>query len=184
MTTNTEEDPIFALIAAHKALEREVSRAINVRDEATFAANETHGKRPSPWVSWREYSMVLGEDELDRLRNKFLNEAGDSPEQIEKEYNDAKATLAANIRAEREWYQRTGVELLREHCECAEADEWEAGLEMAMTEPTTLAGAAAMIDYAWPEVANGATDEDAWPLVAIKTVSAALTRMNEGETRR
>ena len=183
MTTNTDEDPIFALIAAHKALDKEWSRALDVRDEAIFAAHETHGKRPSPSVSWRGYGEV-GEDGLGRLRNQFLNEAGANPEQIEKEYQDAKATLAANIRAEREWYQRTGVEPLREQCERAESDEWEAGLEMAMTEPTTLAGAAAMIDYAWPEVVNGATDEDAWPLVAIKTVSAALTRMNEGETRR
>jgi hypothetical protein len=50
---------------------------------------------------------------------------------------------------------------------------------MAMT---VLAAAVAMIDYALPEIMQGATDEDGWPV--LKTVAAALARMNKEAERR
>jgi hypothetical protein len=53
----------------------------------------------------------------------------------------------------------------------------KAGMRMARTKPTTLAGAAALVDY----TQRNYTDEDNedWAEVALKTVAVSLARMNQ-----
>ena len=54
--------------------------------------------------------------------------------------------------------------------------EWKAAMRMARTKPITRAGAASMIDHIRCETAGASTIED-WVTPALKTVVAALARM-------
>jgi hypothetical protein len=102
----------------------------------------------------RSYSAIGG-SEIDRAREKFLSQPGADREQIEKEYLDAKARLAAAERACVDWNYRAGVAPLREQYERAN-DAWrEAVMRMARTKPVTPAGAAALIDYARRDIDIG-----------------------------
>jgi hypothetical protein len=46
-------DPIFALIAEHKALTKKMYRLSNKLDDAQAEATEIHGKRPFELIAWR-----------------------------------------------------------------------------------------------------------------------------------
>jgi hypothetical protein len=169
-------DPIFALIAEHKALTKKMYRLSNKLDEAQAEAPEIHGKRPFELIAWRSYSAIGG-SEIDRAREEFLSQSGADREQIEKEYLDAKARLAAAKTACVDWDYRAGVVPLREQYERAN-DAWrEAAMRMARTKPVTPAGAAALVDYARRDIDIGES-VIGWPKVALKTVVRALTSMN------
>jgi hypothetical protein len=169
-------DPIFALIAEHKALTKKMYRLSDKLDEAQAEATEIHGKRPFELIAWRSYSAIGG-SEIDRAREKFLSQPGADREQIEKEYLDAKARLAAAESACVEWDHRVGVAPLREQYERAN-DAWrKTVMRMARTKPVTPAGAAALIDYARRDIDIGES-VIGWPTVALKTAVRALTSMN------
>jgi hypothetical protein len=51
---------------------------------------------------------------------------------------------------------------------------------MARTDPTTPAGAAALIAYTRRDIVEGEVD---WQMVALKTVAAALVRMTPPKTK-
>jgi hypothetical protein len=54
-----------------------------------------------------------------------------------------------------------------------------ARMQMAMTEPTTPSGAGAMISYMAAELVDDDFEDDSWHAIALKTVSAALTRTSK-----
>jgi hypothetical protein len=107
-----------------------------------------------------------------------LSQPGADPKQIEKEYLDAKAREAAAERAGAEWDQRAGIAPLREQYEHSNLAERRAAMRMARTKPTTPAGAAALVSYVRREIETlGGISE--WQMPALKTVAAALVRMNK-----
>ncbi|MDQ6869993.1 MAG: hypothetical protein M3178_17170 [Pseudomonadota bacterium] len=168
-------DPTFALIDAHKALVKEGCRVYDKFDKAEFEARKTHGKRPCPMVAWRGHSL-LSEYGIDNCREVLLRQPGADRKQVEKEYMDAKASLAAAERAGVEWEQHAGIAPLRAQCEHASAAERRAAMRMARTKPTTPAGAAALIAYTRRDIMEGEVD---WQMVALKTAASALTRMGQ-----
>ena len=168
-----ELDPIFALIDAHKARAKEWSRLYSKLDEAQCQAQETHGPRPWDLIAWRNY-QTIGEYGIDSAREELLRQPGADEKQVEKEYRDAKARLAAGERAGVEWDHRAGIAPLREQNERANAAERRAAMRMARTKPTTLAGAATLIAYTRRDIIEGEVD---WQMVALKTVAVALARM-------
>jgi hypothetical protein len=169
------DDPIFGLIAEHKALTRKYFRLQYKLDDAESKAAETHGKRPFEMTLWRGCD-AFSEEGIDARREEFLSQPGVDREQIEKEYVDAKARLAAAESASAEWDHRAGVAPLREQYESAHLAERKAAMRMARTKPATLAGAAALVDYARRDI-NIGKNTTGWPKIALKTVSTALAGM-------
>jgi hypothetical protein len=170
------DDPIFALIAEHKALTKKMYRLSDKLEDAVFKAAETHGERPSRMILWRSRD-AFSEEGIDARREEFLSQSGADREQIEKECLDAKARLAAAEIAGAEWDERAGVAPLRERYEVTCRAEDKAAMRMARTKPVTLAGAAALIGYTRRDILIGESTIG-WPEVALKTVAAALVRMN------
>ena len=168
-------DPVFAMIAEHKALVKEWHRINTKLDNARCDASETHGFRPWPRIAWRDYSMI-GNYEIDKVRDKFSRAPGADHEQVEREYQDAKARLAAAERAGPEWDQRAGVAPLREQFERATWEEHRAATRLARTKPDTVAGAAALLVYLTrrERVYGGF---EGWEFRALRTAAAALTRI-------
>jgi hypothetical protein len=116
-----EPDPIFALIAEHKALEKEWLRLVNELDEAKHEAEKTHGEQPSSFacpIAWRNYTADCA-NAIDNLREKFLHEPNADPVQIEREQQDTKARCASIERAGVEWDRRAGIAPLRAQYEAA-----------------------------------------------------------------
>jgi len=166
-----EPDPLFALIAEHKALEKEWLRLGDELENAELEAAKTHGQRPPDYIEWHPY-FAADEDEIDFYRQRFLDEPGADREQIETEYKDAKTRLAAAWRAGPEWDQRAGIAPLRKRYERAADAEHKAVMRVARTKPTTLAGEVALINYAGRDISGAA-----WQIVALKTAADALARM-------
>jgi hypothetical protein len=165
-------DPIFAAIAAHKALVKKTNRLYDKLDLAEHNAKETHGRRPWSLIAWRNYSAIGGA-EIDDRRELFLRHGAD-PTQIEQEYQDAKRRESEAVRAGREWDKKAGIASLRQEYERSHRAVRAAARLMAKTKPTTAAGAAAMVDYARRDIEDGVGPE--WPMIALKTVAASLAR--------
>jgi hypothetical protein len=168
-------DPAFGAIAAHKALQKEWHRLYMKLDEAECNALKTDPDRPGSFIEWRDYSVVGGYD-LDRARDNFLCVPGANHEQVEKEYQDAKARLAAAERARDEWDLRVGIAPLREQFGRIDWEEHRAARRLARTKPESVAGAAAVLAYLTQRnrVYGGF---EGWEFRALETVAAALTRM-------
>jgi hypothetical protein len=173
--TATAIDPIFAAIAEHKAISKELwGHLYDALNEAEDEARKTHGMRPS-CIWWRNCDVYF-ERHLDSRREEFLREPGADTKQIEQEYQDAKARLATAERAGDEWDQRTGVKPLREQYERAKLAEDRAKKHLARTKPTTPAGAGALVAYIQRDLEDVALE--GWHSAALKTVAASLARMN------
>ncbi|MGB6710440.1 MAG: hypothetical protein WBE85_09845, partial [Methylocella sp.] len=157
----------------HKARTKESCRFYDKLCEAEFEAKKTHGRRPPPLIAWRNYPMA-GVYGVDKCREELLSQPGAAKKQVEKEYLDAKARLAAAERAGVEWDHRAGIAPLREQNERCKDAECRAAMRMARTKPVSLSGAAALIAYTRRDIMEGEMD---WQMVALKTVAAALTRM-------
>jgi len=168
-------DPVFAAIAFHKALQKKCHRLNTKLDEAEIQARETHGLRPLELIAWRNY-FAIGGHELDRARDKFLCEPGADHEQVEKEYQDAKARLAAIERARDEWDLRVGVAPLREQFGRIDWEERRAARRLARTKPESVAGSAALLAYLTQRNRVYGRFEG-WEFRALKTAASALTRM-------
>jgi hypothetical protein len=157
------------LIAAQKALDKECwERASWELDEAESRAKEAHGdERPFMWRGARPVTR----ESIDFYREALLRLPGADREQIGEEYQDAKAMMD-------EWDRRVGIAPLREKYERALRAWHKAGMRMARTKPTTLAGAAALVNYARRDLVASKGSGSDWNLPALKTAADALTRMN------
>jgi hypothetical protein len=152
--------------------------------------------RPVELIAWRSYSSI-GDYEIDRAREEFLRQPNADHEQIEKEYQDAKARLKAVEREAIAWDYRMGIGPLRKQCEqlwraweregkklARTRRAWEReGKILARTRPTTPAGAGALIAYIRSVIIDtrdwGEWAMDDWTMPALKTVAASLAEMNK-----
>ncbi len=89
-TKSAVVDPIFAAIKEHRSLVKDRQRADAILDARQISAQRIHRNRPSALVAWRNYSAICGY-EIEKARDEFLKLPRADPEQIEKEYQDAKA---------------------------------------------------------------------------------------------
>jgi len=76
-----------------------------------------------------------------------------------------------------DWPGQAITEPFYDRWNLADRAERKAAMRMARTEPTTLAGVAAMIDHIQREVAAGSDNVEDWLPTSLKTAGAALTRM-------
>src|SRR5882757_4103263 len=137
------DDPIFAMIETRKKLMAEWQALYGQLDEAEFAAADEHGRRPIELIHWRNYHIGAGEIDA---RRQILLEAGEiDPATVEEEYLDAKARYQAKIAAALAWDERTGLATLRDDVDDRITAERQFARLLAHTKPTTLAGAAAVI---------------------------------------
>jgi hypothetical protein len=120
---------------------------------------------------------MIAEYGIDKCREELLSQPGADKKQVEKDYRDAKARLAAAERAGVEWDHRAGIAPLREQYERANAAERRAAMRMARTKPTTLAGAAALIAYTRRDIMEGEVD---WQMVALRAFAVAPERPRLG----
>jgi hypothetical protein len=167
-------DPIFAAIEAHKTLRAEVGRLTDVLDEAERNARKQHGRRPFALIKWRGLIMI-GPAEIDRARLEFLRPPSRAiGKWINREHQDAKARYVAAVRAGEAWDERTGIAPLREQFKNAKAAERVAAEHLAITKPSTPAGAGALVAYVSADIKTGASTD--WHFVALHTVGEALTK--------
>jgi hypothetical protein len=96
--------------------------------------------------------------------------------QIEAEYQDAKAREKELIKAGEEWDAEVRITSLRERTEAAWSAKSAAEDLLAQTQPTTAAGAAALLDVIIEELETFGTDQD-WTVPTLVNISAALRRM-------
>ena len=170
-----ETDPIYAAIEQHRKFVAESDRLYDELQKAENAAKKKHGRRPSSLIAWRSYSEI-GASEIDDRREEFLRKPGADRKQVEREYRDAKDRARAAVRAGLEWDKRTGVAPLRQLYERTRRAETAVGRRMAKTKPTTLAGAAALVDYVRHDIEIGEGPE--WHKIALATTAAALSSMS------
>ena len=131
-------DPVLALIAEHKALERKYLCVHKIFLAARENAEKKHGVQHSHPKTARE-------------REQFRERLSAACEETNGEYGQ---------------FCRTG------------RAERKAGMRLARTKPTTVAGAAALIAYTQRGiVANFNSDLSDWCTIALKTVASALTRI-------
>jgi hypothetical protein len=167
-------DPVFGAIAAHKAARKKDYRLYLELDAAEDIAEKEHGRRPWIQVAWRNYSSISG-CEIDERRRWFLEGhlwQGEDPRKIELEYTAAKLRLRAAEAAADEWDKRTGVAPLREKLEQAQDALEDAAMRLAKTQPTTAAGASALLAYVSRDIGDEFPCD--WHKVALKTVAKSL----------
>lgn len=163
-------DPIYAALADYRRQEKRHFKLMDDLHMAQIEAQVEHGKRPCPLIAWRKFSAI-GHDEIERARDEFLLAAVADPQQIESEYQAAKAREIAQQQAGKEWDKRAVLAKLRqEQDQCRRADH-RALLKLAKTMPTTAAGAAAFLAYVKTNIAIGEAD---WHLIAMDTIVRSL----------
>jgi hypothetical protein len=152
--TSAGPDPIYAAIEAHPRLMAKMFEAWRRLDEAE---GDTEERRPCPLVAWRNYSHIGG-SEIERAREEFLELPGVDPKKIEQEYRSAKAREKAKQQNLRDWYKRNGMADLKAEADRAGEAESAALLAVFTTRPTTVAGMAALLDYAAAQSGQYAKD--------------------------
>jgi hypothetical protein len=166
-------DPAVDAVQHLKLTAEATYRLVRELDEAEGDAWEQHGHRPLRLVQWRNYD--ISGSEIDQRRTALLADGGDT-RQIEAEYQDAKAREKELIKAGEEWDARVGITSLRERTEAAWSAKSAAEDLLAQTQPTTAAGAAALLDVIIEELETFGTDQD-WTVPTLVNISAALRRM-------
>ena len=156
-------DPIYAAIEQHRKFVAESDRLYDELLKAENAAEKKHGRRPSSLIAWRSYE-------------EFLRQPGADRKQVEREYRHAKDRARAAVRAGLEWDKRAGIAPLRQLYERTRRAETAAGICMAKTKPTTLAGAAALVDYVRHDIEIEEGPE--WHKIALATTAAALSSLS------
>src|ERR1017187_5976836 len=76
-----EDDPIFAAIENHLKLENAWCDLEEAREETQAKAQEKHGRRPSPVVSWRNY--VCGSDHIESIREALLRRSEEHTSELQ-----------------------------------------------------------------------------------------------------
>src|SRR6266404_2319248 len=153
-------DPIFAMIVMHKKLTADWQGLYDQLQEAEFNAAKEYGHRPIELIHRRDYT--IGASEIDTRRQTLLEAGEIDPATVEQEYLDAKARYQAKIEAGLAWDERTGLATLRKDVDRGIAAWRRYAKRLARTKPTTLAGAAALIQYVLDD--NLCDDEDYWRL--------------------
>ena len=166
-------DPIYAAIKQHRKFVAESDRLYDELQKAENAAEKKHGRRPWALIAWRSYSAISA-SEIDDRREEFLRQPGADRKQVEREYRDAKDRARAAARAGLDWDKRTGLAPLRQLYERTRRVEKTAAVCMAKTKPTTLVGAAALLDYVRHYIEIGPN----WHTAALATTAAALRTMS------
>ena len=170
-----EDDPIFAAIENHLKLENAWCDLEEAREETQAKAQEKHGRRPSPVVSWRNY--VCGSDHIESIREALLRSPGIDPITIETEYWDVQARLLGTELAAKEWDERTGLAAVRRDIDRARTAWWQAALQMAKTKPRTPAGAGALLTEILKDLQMD------WCETALATVVKGLAAMEAAAPR-
>jgi hypothetical protein len=171
LCSGVKSDPVFAAIAAHKAAGKNWNRAAHALDLAESAAEETHGHRPLALIHWHEYH--IGGGEIDWRYEWFLR-GGADPDEIKKEYVDAKRRYREAVQAGKDWDRRAGVASIRKEDERALAAYDKAARLLAKTKPTTAAGGAALLAHILRDMDDGSCPKG-WHTRSIRTVAAALS---------
>jgi hypothetical protein len=169
----TGPDSIFARIATHKKLTADWQGLYDQLDEAKWTAAKEHGTRPLELIHWRNYH--IGASEINTRRESLLEACEIDPATIEQEYLDANARYEAKIAAGVAWDKRTGLETLSKNVDLAVAAAGRCTKSLALTMPTTAAGAAALIQYILDDDLEA--DESYWHMTALRSVVAALNSM-------
>ncbi len=172
-------DPIVALIDEHRALLAALYRATDDLDNASREARRARvcGSRHGGLIAWRNCSAIGG-DEIETARDRFLRERVAAPEQIEREYQDAKAREKAAHLEDQAWDLRAGVAGLRKKQEEAGRALKKSERLLARSKPTTIAGTAALLKYALLDLRDDMPD--GWVGPALKTVCAKLGEFAAG----
>jgi hypothetical protein len=166
-------DPILKKIADHQQAADAFNDAYLRLDQAEYAQRDKHGHVPSGLIAWRYYSAI-GEAGIEDARDCFLGEEDADPAQIEAEYIDAKKRYKATSRHITAWYKKTGLTSLRKECDDARRRSYKARELLSVTEPTTPAGASALLRHL---VDEELTTECEWHKQAIETAIDALSKM-------
>jgi hypothetical protein len=173
--SSTASDPVFALIADYKTRYKKYCRAYDALHEAESQARKTHGDRPSSLIEWRKYSAIGG-TEIDKARDAFLRLPDADQDQIEREYRHAKARRKLAEQAGVEWDHRADIVQQRLRVEAAWQVSDEAKNRLARSKPTTITGAAALLDFVRKEIEDDICDD--WLRAALTTTASCLAKMN------
>ena len=169
--TAVSVDPIFAAIEAHRQLSAESNRLYDALDTAEGEARAEHGVRPFPLISWRNFT--IGASEIDHRREVLLEQPRVNRKRIEREYLDAKARYAEQVRAGHEWDERAGIAPLHAQNAAAARDAAAALSRAVRMKPQTAAGAAALIAYLLEDMDQFEEGPD-WHRTALRTVRSGL----------
>jgi hypothetical protein len=177
----TDVDPILSALDAFRRAQRQTLELITELDELEGAARTRTGEmRPHPLITWRNYFISGGE--IDLRREDLLSDwAKGNPKRIarvEAEYLDAKKREQDAIAAGREWDARNGLTQRREQLESANAELWSAVEQLAESEPTTVAGCAAVVGAVAEEFEGG---EMVWFEPALVNAAQVLERLAGGQ---
>jgi hypothetical protein len=145
LATKPKTDPIVAAIEAHKAAEKKWQAIATALDRKEHSAAKKIGRDPHYSVLWRNYGVE--EDTVKKKRDLFLKRGDVSPRIIRAEYLDAQERCREQARQADAWAKRAGVTKLRAQVERGIAEEHVVSTRLSRIKPTTLAGAAALIEY-------------------------------------
>ncbi len=166
-------DPIFAAIAEYQATTKEWVRLSDELKTAETEAEKEHGKRPVQYIWWKTLN-IFDEYDLNTTRNEWIKHPAFDPKSIEREYEDIKARLRAAYYQGVAWDHRTGTKSRRESVETASFLVGRAADRLARTKPTTLAGAAALINHVQSNTPSGD-----WEIAAMKMLARTLVKMEK-----
>jgi hypothetical protein len=156
-------DPIFAAIAAHKALSKKVDQLYDKIDLAESEASKTFGRRPFELSGWTDREWRLQQPGADR-------------ERIEAEHQEAMRREREAEQAAKDWDKRTGIAPLRREYEQTRRTREAAARRLSKTKATTVAGAAALVEYVRRDISPDFDIE--WHEVALKTAVTSLAQLN------
>lgn len=165
------DDGVFAAIERHRQAEKGLDALFAQIDEIEGAAFKSD-PRPDALVSWRNYDLIGG-TEIERARDEFLAAPNANRAQITREYRQKKAEFRALQIAQRRWDKKHGASDLRRRAEACRRKYTAAEQLLEYCEPTTIAGAAALAEYAHADLKIGGKE---WPIGALRMVAQALKR--------
>lgn len=132
--------------------------------------------RPCPLVSWRTYGAIGGR-EIDDARAEFLGDPTLNKKLIDREYKQTKRKERQLIRAGADWDRANGLSGLRARVQAAAQEMKDSGSALAVAEPKTAVGCAALVSVIRAELELDGESEQAKLLLA--TVSRFLDRSVE-----
>jgi hypothetical protein len=136
-------------------------------DEAQADARAIHGRRPAPFVTWRN-NFVSGRH-IEVVRDRLLEE-GVGPEEVESEYQSAKQQEKGQIEGGIEWDRRAGLYDLTARHKKATEEVAAARDALSRTPAESLEEAIALIEYVNDGVEQFETIE-AWEAAALANAS-------------
>jgi hypothetical protein len=171
--TKTKVDPIFAAIAVHKASVKKWLAIATLVDRKEAATRKKIGPRPHKSVLWRTYGVDL--DDIKEKRDLFLEQRLASPRVIKAEYLDMLERCREQARKDDVWLRRAGVARLHDQLDRGIAEEVAIANRLSRVKPTTLAGAAALIEYVSSDFKHSCPVD--WEMRALATVTTMLKAM-------